>query len=195
MTTTVYQRGLPPSLGVAGSVVFFLTMFSLAQPNEQGYEQFRKCHRHCVNGLLHFVGMPPAVSGVFLIVRSVTDSADFTRHLQFIVMSAILYLYLGYEQNPYTPWLFYGMYMSVLEGFMYHFVYQNPKWSRLSYLFVGVSLIGSNVAGLEVIGHGFFENHHSYVLEFFNSVFQTPLYGINSVWGLVAPRPDHSCWN
>jgi uncharacterized membrane protein YGL010W len=50
---------------------------------------------------------------------------------------------------------------------------------------------------LEVIGHGLYEHHHSYVDEFFNSVFHTPLYGVNSVLlsgGLVAPRTDHMCW-
>lgn len=86
-TTSV---GLPPIIGMVGSGAFFVTLFSLANTNQEGYDQFRKCHGNCVNGILHFVGMPLAVSGVFLIVRSVSDNAEFTRHLSFIVMTRYL---------------------------------------------------------------------------------------------------------
>jgi len=58
----------------------------------------------------------------------------------------------------------------------------------------GILLIAANVGALEMIGHGMYEKHHSYVEEFFNSVFHTPLYGINAVLGLFAPRADHVCW-
>jgi hypothetical protein len=161
-------RGLPPILGKLGSIVFFLTLFGLANPGKDGYEQFRKCHGNCVNGLLHFVGMPLAVSGVFLIIRSVSDSPEFTRHLSFIVATRYLYLYLQYEVHPYSPWLFYAMYMSIWEFVLYRKVYNNPSWSRLSFLIVGILLVLVNVGALEAIGHGIFEHHHSYVEEFFN---------------------------
>ena len=129
-----------------------------------------------------------------MIVRSASDGPLFTRHLQFCVVSAYLYLYLQYETNPYTPWIFYFVYMSVFDGILYQFLYHNPNWTRLKFLLVGIFLIALNVGALETIGHGLFEHHHSYVLEFFNSVFHTPLYGINSVLGLFVPREDHVCW-
>lgn len=187
-------RGLPSIVGMIGSIIFFLTLFSLANPDKDGYEQFRKCHGNCVNGILHFVGMPLAVSGVFLIVRSVSDHAEFTRHLSFVVTTTYLYLYLQYESHPYTPWLFYVMYMIIWEFLLYRRLYNDPSWSRISYLVTGICLVAINVGALEAIGHGLFEHHHSYVLEFFNSVFHTPLYGVNSVLATIYPRPDHTCW-
>jgi hypothetical protein len=136
-----------------------------------------------------------AVSGVFLIVRSVSDSPMFTRILQCLVTSRYLQLYLTFEPNRYSPWIFYALYMGIFDGILYHKVYhRNPAWSRWKYLWVGALLIGSNVGALEVVGHGMFEQHHSYVLEFFNSVFHTPLYGVNSIMTLVSPRNDHVCW-
>lgn len=161
-------RGLPPIIGMIGSIIFFMILFALADPNQEGYKQFRKCHGNCVNGLLHFLGMPLAVSGVFLIVRSVSDHSDFTRHLSFVVTTTYLYLYLQFEPHPYTPWLFYIMYMSMWEFVLYQKLYNDPSWSRLSYLIVGILLVFINVGALESIGHGLFEHHHSYVLEFFN---------------------------
>lgn len=160
--------GLPPILGKLGSIAFFITLFSLANPDKEGYEQFRKCHGNCVNGLLHFIGMPLAVSGVFLIVRSVSDSPEFTRHLSFLVTSHYLYLYLQYEGHPFTPWLFYVLYMSIWEFVLYRQLYNNPSWSRLSFLIAGILLVLVNVGALETVGHGLFEHHHSYVSEFFN---------------------------
>ena len=97
--------GLPPYLGKLGSLLFFVAMFVLAEPNQNGYAQFRKCHGNCVNGLLHAIGMPPAVAGVFLIIRSVSDCATFTRYLQGSILTVILVLYLRYEAHPLTPWL------------------------------------------------------------------------------------------
>eukprot|EP00934_Nitzschia_sp_Nitz4_P000699 Nitzschia sp. Nitz4//scaffold20_size174350//48846//49506//NITZ4_002088-RA/size174350-snap-gene-0.238-mRNA-1//-1//CDS//3329541767//699//frame0 len=186
--------GLPPSLGKAGSVAFFATLFSLADKNPDGYAMFRKCHSNCVNGILHFVGMPLAVSGVFLIIRSVSDSADFTRYLSFCVTTGYLYLYLQFETNPITPWLFYILYMSIWEFILYRRVLKDPTFNRLAYLITGILLIAVNVGALEAVGHGVFEHHHSYVEEFFNSVFHTPLYGMNSVVGTFFPSPDHVCW-
>jgi hypothetical protein len=187
-------QGLPPALGMVGSIVFFATLFALANKDQQGYDQFRKCHGNCVNGVLHAIGMPIAVSGVFLIVRSVTDSPIFTRHLQFAVTTGYLYLYLQYESNPYSPWIFYAIYASIFDRLLYGYVYYFQSWTRLNYLIVGILLVVLNVGALESIGHGLFEHHHSIVSEFFNSVFHTPLYGINSVMSLVVPRPDHVCW-
>jgi hypothetical protein len=186
--------GLPPILGQIGSFVFFAALFSFAHTDADGYEMFRKCHGNCVNGLLHLVGMPLAVSGVFLIVRAASNHPIFTRLLQFLVVTRYLSLYRLYETNPYSPWLFYVLYMTILDGYMYRQVYIDPSWSRSAYWCVGVMLIVVNVGALEVIGHGLYEHHHSYVGEFFNSVFHTPLYGVNSLLTLVWPRSDHVCW-
>lgn len=174
---------IPPMLGKIGSVAFFATLFSLADPDRDGYNQFRKCHGNCINGLLHAIGMPLAVSGVFLIVRSVSASAIFTRHVQITVVTAYLGLYLTHENSisMMSPWIFYAIYMSTFEFILYQRLYSNPKWNRTMFLIRGITLIAINVGALETIGHGLFEGHHSYVSEFFNSVFHTPLYGINSV--------------
>jgi uncharacterized membrane protein YGL010W len=179
-----------------GSILFFVTLFSLATPNAEGYAQFRKCHGNCVNGVLHAIGMPLAVSGVFMVVRSVSDSPSFTRQVQVCVTSAYLYLYQQYEPNLYSPILFYIMYLGIFEFILYQQVYNSSKkHGRLWYLAWGIFLIITNVGALEAIGHGpFFEKHHSYVTEFFNSVFHTPLYGINSLLGLIWERPEHTCW-
>lgn len=188
---------LPPWLGKVGSVVFFLTLFRLAHKDAHGYAEFRKCHGNCVNGILHAIGMPMAVSGVFLIVRSVSDSPTFTRHLQFVVTTAYLALYLQYEASRTSPWLFYILYAGLFELGLYRHLYRRPGWKRRHFFACGVALVFCNVGALEVIGHGVFEHHHSYVEEFFNSVFHTPLYGVNSVLlssGLVPPRTDHTCW-
>lgn len=185
---------LPPLLGMAGSIAFFAVLFNLADPNMDGYEQFRKCHGNCVNGILHAIGMPLAVSGVFLIIRAVSDSPEFTRTLQFLVVTRYLYLYLQYESHPYSPWLFYILYMGLFDRGLYEHFYYDPKYTRWQYLGVGTSLIFINVGLLESIGHGMFEHHHSYVEEFFNSVFHTPLYGINSVLSYLSQQPDHTCW-
>lgn len=193
-TDTKHAGGLPPLVGKLGSIAFFATLFALADTDARGYEIFRKCHGNCVNGILHFIGMPLAVSGVFLIVRSASDSPTFTRIVQGIVTSRYLYLYLQFETNPYSPWIFFFLYMAIFDGYLYHYIYQNPTWGRLQHLLVGALLIGINVGALEVIGHGIFEQHHSYVLEFFNSVFHTPLYGVNSVMTTFSPRSDHACW-
>ena len=198
---------LPPTLGKIGSVVFFATLFSLANPDRDGYNEFRKCHGNCINGILHAIGMPLAVSGVFLIVRSVADSAIFTRHIQIVVTTAYLGLYLtnGNAVSAISPWIFYIIYMSIFEFVLYQQLYSNPKWNRTMFLIRGITLIAVNVGALETIGHGVFEGHHSYVSEFFNSVFHTPLYGINSVLlstGMVDVSTNstsdlashHVCW-
>ena len=160
--------GLPPILGKIGSIVFFVTLFGLANPNKDGYELFRKCHGNCVNGWLHFLGMPLAVSGVFFIVRGVSHSAEFTRHLSFMVTTRYLYLYLQYEEHPYTPWLFFALYMSLWEFVLYRRFYRHPNWGRVAFLVTGILLVLINVGALEAIGHGVFEHHHSHVSEFFN---------------------------
>ncbi len=186
-----------PSIGKVGSIVFFLLLFSLAQPDEDGYNTFRKCHSNCMNGILHAIGMPLAVSGVFLFVRAASACSTFTRHVQVCVTTFYLYLYLKFERDPMSPWIFYIVYMSIFEFVLYQRIYQNTKLCRKDYTLMGVFLVGLNVGALEVIGHGVYEHHHSYVLEFFNSVFHTPLYGINSVLlssRLIAPRDDHTCW-
>ena len=61
------------------------------------------------------------------------------------------------------------------------FYIDSKKSGRLYFILLGIILVFVNVSTLEVIGHGYYEHHHSYVSEFFNSVFHTPLYGINSV--------------
>jgi hypothetical protein len=160
-TTTslsLLKASLPPWLGKIGSILFFFTLFSLAKEDAEGYEAFRKCHGNCINGLLHFVGMPPAVAGVFLIVRGVSDSPTFTRLLQSAVTTCYLYYYLTYETNFVSPWLFYGLYMTIWEC-LYHFMYQR-KLSRINFVLYGIVLILVNVGGLETIGHGVFEHHH-----------------------------------
>jgi len=182
-----------PIIGKAGSIAFFVTLFALANKDSEGYEQFRKCHQNCVNGLLHFVGMPPAVAGVFMIVRAASDSPSFTRYLQFTVTSCYFYLYMTYETNKLSPFLFYVLYMAIWEC-LYHFLYKNKGLTRTQFLALGIFFIALNVGGLEVIGHGFFEHHHSYVSEFFNSVFHTPLYGVNSVLAAIQLYPHHTCW-
>mmetsp|Transcript_27611 Transcript_27611/g.32217 ORF Transcript_27611/g.32217 Transcript_27611/m.32217 type:complete len:211 (-) Transcript_27611:418-1050(-) len=185
----------PPLFGKAFSIAFFAVLFGLANPSTGGYEEFRKCHGNCINGILHAIGMPLAVSGVFLVIRAVTDSPDFTRTLQFLVVTGYLCLYLRYESNPYSPWLFYILYLGIFDRVLYqHFYYEGSKWTRWNYLCVGISLIAVNVGLLETIGHGLFEHHHSYVKEFFNSVFHTPLYGINSILWYVSESTDHTCW-
>jgi hypothetical protein len=194
-TTEISKKptGLNPAHGVLGSITFFLTLFSLANPNQEGYEQFRKCHGNCFNGVLHAIGMPIAVSGVFLVVRAASDSPEFTRKLQLCVVSAYLYLYLQYESNQYAPWIFYVLYMGIFDGILYQNLYYK-NFTRIQFVLMGLALVAINVGALETIGHGFYEHHHSYVLEFFNSVFHTPLYGINSVMTMVEPRDDHDCW-
>ena len=188
----------PPLLGQVGAVIFFAILFANAHPTADGYAQFRKCHGNCVNGILHAIGMPLAVQGVFLIIRSVSDAAEFTRYLQCTVVTLYLYLYLQYETNPYSPWIFYVFYMSFFEWIGYQRLYQSKQWNRQSYLVTGMALVIVNVGALEAIGHGsLYENHHSYVSEFFNSVFHTPLYGINSILTTLLgyERPDdHTCW-
>jgi hypothetical protein len=184
---------LPPVVGMIGSILFFVALFSLSNPNAEGYAQFRKCHGNCVNGVLHAIGMPLAVSGVFMVVRSVSDSPSFTRQVQICVTSAYLYLYQQYEPHPYSPILFYILYLGIFELILYQQVYRNH--GRLWHLTWGLLLIFANVGALEAIGHGqLYEKHHSYVSEFFNSVFHTPLYGINSLLGLIWERPEHTCW-
>jgi hypothetical protein len=153
---------LPPKLGKFGSVLFFTALFSLAHRDSTGYEEFRKCHGNCINGLLHFVGMPPAVSGVFMIVRAATNSASFTRMLQWLVTSYYLYLYTTFENNPWSPWLFFGVYMTIWEC-LYYFLYQRQRWTRIAFAGYGIMLIAINVGGLETIGHGVFEHHHRLV--------------------------------
>ncbi|KAG7353534.1 DUF962 domain containing protein [Nitzschia inconspicua] len=190
---TSSKNALPPMLGKIGSILFFVILFSLAKENSEGYQEFRKCHGNCINGLLHFVGMPPAVSGVFLVVRGVADSPIFTRILQSGVTTCYLCYYLTYETNVISPWLFYGLYMAIWEC-LYHFVY-NKNFTRSKFVFYGILLILVNVGGLETIGHGVFEHHHSYVSEFFNSVFHTPIYGINSVLATLGMHMEHSCWH
>jgi len=141
---------LPPWIGQIGSVVFFLTLFSLAHPNATGYAEFRKCHGNCMNGILHAIGMPLAVSGVILIVRAASDSPTFTRHLQFVVTTAYLGLYLGYEKSSIGPWLFYILYAGLFEFGLYRHLYSRSGWKRRHFLALGVSLIVFNVGGLEV---------------------------------------------
>jgi hypothetical protein len=162
------SRSLPPIAGQVGSILFFVALFSLANPNQEGYNQFRKCHGNCINGYLHAIGMPLAVSGVFLVVRAVSDNADFTRHVHIVVTTAYLALYLTYEASRLSPWIFYVLYLSIFEGILYRRLYSHPHWARTSYLMAGIALIVMNVGALEAIGHGWFEHHHSYVLEFFN---------------------------
>ena len=188
---------LPPMIGKIGSIVFFLTLFRFAHKDAAGYAEFRKCHSNCINGILHAMGMPLAVSGVFMIVRSASDSPAFTRQVQFVVTTAYLALYLQYETSQISPWIFYILYAGLFEFGLYRHVYSRKGWKRGHFLFYGAALVILNVGALEAIGHGLYEHHHSYVGEFFNSVFHTPLYGVNSVLlstGLVPPRSDHLCW-
>jgi uncharacterized membrane protein YGL010W len=183
-------------VGMIGSILFFVTLFSQANPSAEGYAQFRKCHGNCVNGVLHAIGMPLAVSGVFMVVRSVSDSPQFTRQVQVCVTSVYLLLYRQFEPHPYSPILFLILYLGIFEFILYQQVYTGAKHGRLWHLKWGIVLIVTNVGALEAIGHGqFFEKHHSYLAEFFNSVFHTPLYGINSLLGLIWERPEHTCWS
>jgi hypothetical protein len=192
---TALNMRLPPSVGTVGSVLFFVALFSLSNPDREGYEQFRRFHGNCANGYLHAIGMPMAVSGVFLLVRSASDGPNFTRHLQLCVTTAYLYLYMQFEAlHPLGPALFWLLYMGIFEFVLYRKLYSNPALSRIWFLQMGVFLIAFNVLALETLGHGFYEKHHSHVLEFFNSVFHTPLYGVNSLLGLVTLRADHVCW-
>ena len=140
-----------------------------------------------------------AVSGVFLIVRAASDSPSFTRLLQTIVTTLYLSLYLQYESDPRSPWIFYVLYMGIFECILYRKLYNNLKFKRGNFFVMGVVLVFINVGALETIGHGVYEKHHSYVLEFFNSVVHTPLYGINSILSSsgfteAQPKYDHVCW-
>lgn len=186
---------LPPRIGQVGSIVFFLCLFWLAQPDLSGYNEFRKCHSNCLNGVLHGLLMPPAVSGVFLIVRSVSNNSAFTRQLQIVVTTAYLGLYLRYEASQFSPWLFFAIYLGIFELILYQSLFLSD-WRRTQYLILGVTLVAVNVSTLEVVGHGVLEHHHSHVSEFFNSVFHTPLYGINSIMMYLGAekRDDHACW-
>ena len=179
-----YDKYLPsPTIGKIGSIIFFVTLFLLCNPNIDGYNEFRKCHGNCMNGILHSIGMPLAVSGVMCIVHGLRGcNPNFTRNVQSIVVTLYLSLYITYESCQYyiTPILFYILYMSIFEFILYRKLY-SKKSGRLYFILLGIILVFVNVSTLEVIGHGYYEHHHSYVSEFFNSVFHTPLYGINSV--------------
>ena len=178
----IFDVYLPSTqIGKILSIGFFVLLFTLCEPTVEGYNTFRKCHGNCMNGILHSVGMPIAVSGVFCIVRGLSNYSEFTRQLQCFVTTLYVALYVTYEPNKFTPWLFYILYMSIFEFILYRKIYQNKSNTRCYYIILGVSLVFVNVSTLEVIGHGYYEHHHSYVTEFFNSVFHTPLYGINSI--------------
>ena len=178
------------AIGKVLSITFFVALFTFCEPTLDGYNTFRKCHGNCMNGILHSIGMPLAVSGVFCIVRGLSNNSNFTRQLQCFVTTLYVALYVTYEPSNITPWLFYILYMSIFEFVFYRKIYQqqpptkvvrrnaNRRWY---YILLGALLVFVNVSTLEVIGHGYYEHHHSYVSEFLNSVFHTPLYGINSI--------------
>lgn len=184
----------PIAVGVAGSIIFFATLFGSADPTDNGYSEFRKCHMNCVNGILHAFLMPAAVCGVFFLVRAFTASSSFTRWLQAVVTSLYFIIYLRHQHRfeRASPWLFYIAYMVVFDRILYARFYVTKD--TMFFLTNGILLIALNVGALEVVGHGMLEHHHSYVSEFFNSVFHTPIYGIESVLHKIGLNPTHECW-
>ena len=144
-------------------------------PTITGYNAYRVFHSNCMNGLLHTVFMPIALIGFFLIVNGLTCDT-FTEFLRIIF--SVLYFVGYFNIDPYMGSL------TVIIYYMITYLAHEDMRSKMlkrHMMFIGFMLLLISVTMMELVGHGLFENHHSHLWEFFNSVFHTPLYGMNSI--------------
>lgn len=66
-------------------------------PNEQGYEQFRAgVHRNCVTGFLHFLFMPLATVGAFMMCLALAFYATRKRHSAYKFTRNLLVITIGF---------------------------------------------------------------------------------------------------
>lgn len=176
-------------------------------PNQAGYEMFREgVHNNCITGLLHTLFMPIASAGVFITIFGIlcklwNDYEENAHKTRKLLMVLIFFFYSGYYN--YSPIVgaislaFYYWFISYSIRRFEEFI-QFVKERRIVdeseknfIIFCGLCALTLSVLVMEFIGHWFIEDHASNVWRLANSIFQTPLYGTNS---LIYPFTGECHW-
>lgn len=163
--------------------------FYYPTPTQEAYEAYRIFHSNCYNGWIHSFFMPLAVMSFFTALYGLFGSANGKR----IAKVMMLLFWIGY--------LFYSPYIGTITILFYNllsaelfYMLKNTESNGInkSLLLRGVLMLAIVVSIMEFVGHGYFENHHSHLLEAPNSIFHTPLYGFKS---LYYPFTNQCRWN
>lgn len=168
----------------------------------KGYEIFRdNLHLNCITGWLHAVGMPIILIGffvflhgyIFLVTDNIKRATDITKSIVTLLGCLFIFGYTHYDiiigfitVNIYM-WLIitslnnkYRLYKSYIDK---DTNFYNPEIYAITIYFMinGILMIIIPLFIMEFIGHWLIENNSSNVSNVINSIYWTPLYGINSL--------------
>lgn len=160
----------------------------LYQPNAVGYAIFTEyIHQNKFTGLIHAIAMPIATSSLVLIIYSimalykgVLNGLLYTTYVTYFILGGYASGYATYDPIfGFITICFYGL---IPMNFTLQYInyYGNP-FNIKKYLRIGVMGMLISVLCMEFIGHWYLEGAGSDVSQLFNSIYQTPLYGIRSL--------------
>lgn len=175
-------------------------------PSIKGYNQYRNgIHMNCYTGILHGIGMPIASVAFFVLCQLIelhikhiyySKSELYMKDIYFgisltkIFRNIIFILFfLGYLFTfPIMGIITIIIYYKIVDYFMdiatvYLYYNHNTLFKAKTNIFIicCICLFGS-ISILEFLSHGYLENTHSNIFEFFNSIYHTPVYGFNSFY-------------
>ena len=186
-----------------------LRSFMNFYPNYMGSLYFKQhIHRHFVTGVIHGVCTPIAAVGVFMIIHGVNGfiqcktleirkqrnrftaspkPGGVTKKILYFVLGFFACGYMGY--SPKVGALTLLIYWYILSGFINKFSQARlDSGNAIHYrklAFQGFIILSTNVAMMEFIGHWLIERQASDVTWLANSVYHTPLYGVESILGVL----------
>lgn len=166
-----------------------------------GYNTFRShIHQNCYTGILHGICMPIATCAFFIILQmfemyfiSIYSKSLYTKFfrtilfifivcgylLTFPIMGCITILFYTllteYVMNKTTYYIDKNKKVIFSDGKMYS---DTRDFIALSSL---ILLIGT-ISFLEFFSHGYLESGHSDITQVLNSIYHTPVYGMNSFY-------------
>ena len=174
-------------------------------PTYEGYMHFKQhIHQHQLTGLIHGVCTPIAGVGAFMIIyglvgliRGKCTSANINYETKTkIITKKILYFVLGFFAAGYMGYspglggLTVFIYWYVISGMIDRFAQAIPIRCAITHdirnhyrrlIYKGACVLLCNIAMMECVGHWVLEHQSSDLRWLANSIYHTPLYGIDSI--------------
>ena len=146
-----------------------------------GYELYHEIHNSLINQIIHGLGMPFVVYGMFKMMGAIfANNKKTAGYIQLGMFIAFTIYYMTFD--PIGAIISIGLYGYVLEKVMGDTEYSYVTTSgRFKHFTKGFVYMTGSLLIQEFIGHTYFEGTNSNLWELPNSIAISPIFGANSL--------------